>query len=70
MSEDQRACGDPLDDLEFKALRPVDPYVIRRGFLLYCENKGWLEKTGEGRLAKYYVTREGREALKEFDINV
>jgi hypothetical protein len=59
-----------LDELEFRALRPVDPIVIRRGFILYCEKMGWLEKTGEGRLAKYYVTKKGRSALKEFDIDV
>ncbi|MGA1794093.1 MAG: hypothetical protein ACMUHM_09085 [Thermoplasmatota archaeon] len=62
--------GDPLDELELKALRPVDPYVVERAFLLYCERKGWLEKVGEGRLASYYVTKEGREALKEFDIRI
>ncbi|MGA1873953.1 MAG: hypothetical protein ACMUHY_09825 [Thermoplasmatota archaeon] len=59
-----------MDELEYEALRPVDPYVIERAFLNYCDKKGWLEKTGEGRLAKYYVTREGRKALKEFDIEI
>ncbi len=59
-----------MDELEYKALRPVDPYVISRAFLNYCERKRWIEKTGEGRLAKYYVTMEGREALKEFDIKI
>jgi hypothetical protein len=59
-----------MDELEYKALRPVDPYVIARAFLNYCERKSWLEKTGEGRLAKYYVTKEGREALKDFDIRI
>jgi len=69
-SSDQLLCGDDLDELELKALRPVDPYVVERAFLLYCEKKGWLEKVGEGRLASYYVTKEGREALKEFDIRI
>jgi hypothetical protein len=59
-----------VDELEFKTLRPVDPYVISRAFILHCEKRGWLEKTGEGRLAEYFITREGREALKEFDIFV
>jgi len=59
-----------LEDIEKEALRPVDPYVVTRAFLNYCERKGWLKKVGEGRLAEFYVTREGREKLKQFDINV
>ncbi|MFO8051123.1 MAG: hypothetical protein R6V01_05420 [Thermoplasmatota archaeon] len=59
-----------MDEQELKALRPIDPYVISRSFLKYCVRKGWLKKTGEGRLAKYYVTKEGRKALKEFDIEI
>ena len=59
-----------MDDLEKEALRPVDPYVITRAFLNYCERKGWLKKVGEGRLAEFYVTKEGRENLTQFDINV
>jgi hypothetical protein len=48
----------------------VDPYVISRAFLNYCQRKGWLKKIGEGRLAQFYVTREGRQALKKFDIEI
>jgi predicted transcriptional regulator len=57
-----------ISEIERKALRPVNPYAIEQGFLEYCEKKSWLRKSGEGRLAKYYVTKEGRKALKEYDI--
>jgi hypothetical protein len=48
----------------------INPFAIGGGFLTYCVKQGWLLQEGKGRAARYFVTAEGRERLKDFDIKI
>ena len=48
--------------------KPVNPFAVGGGFLVYCVGQGWLVQEGKGRNAKYYVTNEEKKELRKFHI--
>jgi len=42
----------------------------RWGFLVYCVKHGLLIREGNGRNAKYYVTKDGKGELEKFGIRI
>jgi hypothetical protein len=49
---------------------PVNCFAIGGGFLRYCVQQKWLTSEGKGRSTRYFVTQQGRKALKGFGIEV
>jgi hypothetical protein len=51
-------------------MEQIDPRRIAEGFAEHCIKMGWLIREGEGPQTKYFVTEEGKEALRRFGIQV
>ena len=51
-------------------LKPINRFVIAKGFIKYCVDQGWLLREGIGQSAHYYVTVSGTENLRKFGIEV
>ena len=49
---------------------PVDIPSFGARFIEHCVSKGWLVQEGRGHHSRYYPTREGKLALREFGIDL
>ena len=50
--------------------RLVNPFAIGGGFLDYCVKHEWLIREGNGRNAKYFLTKDGKGKLEKFGIRI
>jgi hypothetical protein len=50
--------------------RQIDPAVLANRFVVYCITQGWVITRRVGKTMRHYVTEEGVEALKKFDITI
>lgn len=53
-----------------KSRGSVNPLLVGGAFLAYCQDQGWIVREGSGADARYFVTPEGEEPLREYGVRI
>ncbi len=48
----------------------ADVFSIGAQFIDYCKKEGWIIEKGSGKNKAWYITEEGEEKLKKFNIKI
>ncbi len=48
----------------------ADIFSIGAQFIDYCQARGWLVEKGAGKNKEWYVSKEGEQELKKFNIEI
>lgn len=48
----------------------ADIFSIGAQFIDYCQKRGWLVEKGAGKNKEWYVSKEGEQELKKFNIEI